>query len=377
MSQKSGLHRVRTWPRWTVILIGLGLAGLAIVLGLFLDQAVKALSADVPEPTPTMPTIAYSGALTESCDSCHFSLAALEASASDPEKAEIYLIEPESIATPHGRLGCIACHGGNGDAEGKESAHQGLVADMTAQQPEMCLICHDDMPSEIPGDRLRVPHGLLVEAIEQGVPCGVHCSDCHGGVGHGFDPLSGEKFCSMAVCLDCHQDQHLEIQMADCDACHLAPHSVPTPMPCSDCHTSTEVWNQVESGVHPVALLGKHGETSCFQCHQYPDFAGLGSECSDCHETGHANLGASDCAQCHDPAATWDAVSPTWDGHAEIWDQYKGAHLQVACAGCHFETYFDLDPDCAGCHDVPDSHASDRSSIDCIGCHQADQTWEP
>jgi hypothetical protein len=377
MSQKPGLERVRTWPRWTIILIGLGLAALAVVLGLFVDRAVKALSSDVPEPTPTMPTIAYSGALTDTCDSCHFALPALEASASDPGKAAAYLIEAESIATPHGRLGCIACHGGDGEAEDMEGAHQGLVADMTAQQPEMCLICHDDMPSEIPGDRLRVPHGLLVEAIEQGVPCGVHCSDCHGGVGHGFDPLSGEKFCSMTVCLDCHQDQQLEIQMADCDACHLAPHSVPTPMPCSDCHTSTEVWNQVESVIHPVALLGRHGETSCFQCHQYPDFAGLGSECSDCHEPSHADLGTSDCAQCHDPAGTWDAVNPTWDEHAEVWEQYKGEHLKVACAGCHFETYFDLDPDCTGCHDVPDSHAGDRSSIDCVQCHQADQTWEP
>jgi hypothetical protein len=49
----------------------------------------------------------------------------------------------------------------------------------------------------------------------------------------------------------------------------------------------------------------------------------------------------------------------------------------VACAGCHFETYSDLDPDCAGCHAVPDSHAGERSSVDCVECHQADQTWEP
>jgi hypothetical protein len=353
------------------------LAGLAIVLGLFLDQAVKALNSDVPEPTPTMPTIAYSGAITESCDRCHFSLPALEASASDPDNAAAYLIEPESIATPHGRLGCIACHGGDGDAEGKESAHQDLVADMTAQEPETCLICHQDMPSEIPGDRLRVPHGLLVEAIEQGVPCGVHCSDCHGGVGHGFDPVSGEKFCSMTVCLDCHQDSRLAIQMADCDACHLGPHDTALAILCSDCHTSTEVWKPVTWAGHPTSLPGKHGETSCFLCHRYPDFGGLSSECRDCHETGHADWGASDCAQCHDPAATWDAMSSTWDGHAELWDQYKGSHLRVACAGCHFETYSELDPDCAGCHTVPDSHGSERSSVDCVECHQADETWKP
>jgi hypothetical protein len=377
MSQKSGLQRTRTWPRWTIIPIGLGLAALAIVVGLFLEQAVKALNGDGPEPAPTMPTIAYSGALADACHDCHFALPALQASATDPDRAAEYLIEPESIATPHGRLGCIACHSGDGEAEDKESAHQGLVADMTAQEPETCLICHQDMPSEIPGDRLRVPHGLLVEAIEQGVPFGVHCSDCHGGVGHGFDPVSGEKFCSMTVCLDCHRDSHLEIQMADCGACHLGPHGVAMAIPCSDCHTSTEVWKQVAWAEHPIPLPGKHGETSCFLCHQYPDFGGLGSECRDCHEAGHADWGGSDCGQCHDPATTWDAVSPTWDEHAELWDQYKGSHLQVTCAGCHFETYSELDSDCAGCHTVPDSHDSERSSVDCVECHQADETWKP
>jgi hypothetical protein len=368
MSQKSGLHRIRTWPRWTVILIGLGLAGLAIVLGLLLQQAVDALSPAKPEPTPTMPTIAYSGALQDSCHNCHFSLSALEASASDPEDAAAYLIEPESIVTPHGRLGCIACHAGEGEAEDKEGAHQGLVADMTAQGPETCLICHQDMPNEIPGDRLRVPHGVIIEGIERGTPCGVHCSDCHGGVGHGFDPLSGEKFCSMTVCVDCHKDMNLKIQMTDCVACHLGPHQVATSFACSDCHTSTEVWKQVALSNHPAPLLGKHSQTPCFQCHQYPDFEGLSNACSDCHLPAHdADWGTGDCAQCHDPAATWDVTSPSWDGHK---------HLEVSCAGCHFETYSGLAPDCGGCHTVPDSHDEARRSSDCVECHQADEAWE-
>ncbi len=376
MSQKSGLHRIRTWPRWSIILIGLGLAGLAVVLGLFLEQAVDALSPTKPEPTPTMPTIAYSGALQDNCHNCHFSLTALQASASDPNDAAAYLIEPESIVTPHGRLGCIACHAGQAKAENKESAHQGLVVDMTAQRPETCLICHQDMPTEIPGDRLRVPHGLIIEGIEQGTPCDVHCSDCHGGVGHGFDPLSGEKFCSMTVCVGCHRDRDLDIHMTDCIACHLGPHKVATSFACSACHTSTEVWRQVTLGNHPVPLLGKHGQTPCFRCHQYPDFKGLSSTCSDCHLSAHTDYGGGDCEQCHDPASTWQAVSPKWDGHADVWDQYKGEHVEVACAGCHFETYSGLDPDCGECHTAPDSHDDARRSIGCVECHQADRTWE-
>lgn len=375
MSQGFGLRRIREWPRWTIIPIGIGLAGLAIVLGLLLEPVAGALSPVEVEPTPTMPTIAYSGAHDEGCHDCHFSLPALQASAADPAMAESYLIESESVVTPHGKLGCIACHGGDGHAEDMETAHQGLMADMSAQEPEKCLICHQGLPSEIPGDRLRVPHGLILDAIEQGNPCDVHCSDCHGGVGHGFDPLSGEKFCSMTVCWDCHQERSLDVQMADCDACHVGPHDVPTTFTCNDCHTSTEVWAQLDLGIHPVPLLGKHGETACFQCHRYPNFEGLNNVCTDCHESGHTDLGEPDCTQCHDPGATWDMAASEWDGHADRWDQYKGEHLKVACAGCHFESYAGLDPNCSTCHKVPDSHSDGRSEGDCTTCHQADRPW--
>jgi hypothetical protein len=375
MSQKLSLRRIRKWPRWTIIPIGLGLAGLAIVLGLLLEPAADALSPVQVEPTPTMPAIAYSQGLSDGCHNCHFSLSALQTSAAFPDTAEGYLIGAESIVTPHGRLGCLACHGGDGEAEDKEGAHQGLVADMTAQDPEKCVICHEDLPNEIPGDQLRVPHGTIMDGIKQGAPCDVHCSDCHGGVGHGFDPVSGEKFCSMSVCLECHQERNLEIQMADCDGCHIGPHDVASSLTCNDCHTSTDVWQEVSLGIHPVSLPGMHGEMACFKCHQYPNFKGLNNVCTDCHLSGHSGWGDHDCAGCHDSGATWDMVASTWDGHTDHWDQYKGEHLKVTCAGCHFETYTGIDPNCDTCHSTPDSHEDGRSGGDCTNCHQADQPW--
>lgn len=376
MSPKLFLRRMRRWPRWTIIPIGLVLAALAIILGLILEPAGYALSPVVVEPTPTMPTVAYSEGLSDSCHDCHFSLAALEASASDASTAATYLIEEESIVTPHGRLGCLACHSGDGQAADKEAAHAGLVADMSAEDPEMCVICHQDLPDEIPQDRLRVPHGQLIAHIEEGSPCDVHCSDCHGGVGHGFDPLSGEKFCSMTVCLDCHQERSLDVQMADCDACHLGPHDVAVSLTCNDCHTSVEVWSEVDLGIHPVELPGQHGEVACFTCHQYPNFKGLNNVCTDCHLSGHGDWGDHDCAQCHDPGGTWDMTGSTWDGHAEHWDQYKGKHLEVSCQGCHFAGYQDMDSSCDACHATPDSHDDGRGNAECTACHQADEAWD-
>ena len=374
MSQKLSLRSIRKWPRWTIIPLTLGLAGLAIVLGLLLVSVSVAVSPTYVEPEPTMPAIAYSEGKSDGCHDCHFSLTALQGSAVEPDRAEEYLIEPESMVTPHGKLGCLACHGGDGGAADKEAAHQGLVADMSTQDPEKCVICHQDLPNEIPGDRLRVPHGLIVERIAQGEPCDVHCSDCHGGVGHGFDPVSGETFCSMTICLDCHQERSLDIQMADCDACHLGPHDVATSLTCNDCHTSTETWEEVALGIHPVVLPGHHGELACFQCHQHPNFKGLNNVCTDCHDSGHTGWGDHDCAGCHDAGATWDLVASTWDGHVEHWDQYKGQHLKVSCSGCHFAGY-DLDPSCSTCHRVPESHVGGRDEVDCVQCHQADQPW--
>ncbi|MFC2029496.1 hypothetical protein ACFLWA_02065 [Chloroflexota bacterium] len=375
MSPKLILRRIRMWPRWTIIPLSLGLAAFAVLLGLVLETAADALSPVEVVPEATMPTIAYSGGEVTGCQDCHFSLSAIQGSAGDAAPAEAYLIEPESAVTPHGQLGCIACHGGDGEAGDKEAAHEDLVADMSAEEPEKCLICHEDLPDEIPGDRLRVPHGIIVERIESGEQCDVHCSDCHGGVGHGFDPVSGESICSMAVCLDCHQDKQLDIQLTDCDGCHLGPHDVATSLTCNDCHTSTEVWQQVELAIHPAPLPGKHGETRCFQCHQYPDFKGLNVVCTDCHLSGHTGWGDGDCEQCHDPGGLWSFEGSSWDGHAERWDQYRAEHLKVTCKGCHFEGYMGLDPSCSTCHTVPEDHSDGRGAVACTSCHQADQPW--
>ncbi len=375
MSSRLGLRKIRRWPRWTIIPIGILLAVVAIVLGLVLESASLAVAPGQVEPAPTLPVINYSRTESHGCHDCHVSLPALRASADDPTTAEEYLIEPESVMTPHGTLGCGACHGGNGEAEDKETAHQGLIADMSVEAPSQCLICHRDLPDEIPGDRLRTPHKMVVDGILHGEPGQVFCSDCHGGVGHGFDPVSGNQVCSMSVCLDCHEERNLDVQMTDCDACHIGPHDVAGSLTCNDCHTSTEVWEEVDTNIHPFPLEGKHAETACFDCHQFPNFKGLNNTCTDCHEPGH-EWGDHDCAECHDPGTTWDLTAQSWDGHVAYWDQYKGQHTELACAACHFGTYENLDASCDTCHSAPDTHLEDKYAGDCVECHQADQAWE-
>lgn len=368
------LRRVRRWPRWFIIPVGIILAALAVVLGLLIEPAADALSPGEVEPTPTLLAVHYSRTLSDGCHDCHVSLPALRASAEDPSAAETVLIEPESVMTAHGTLGCVACHAGNGEAEDKETGHEGLIVDISRDEPEQCIICHADLPVEIPGDRLRVPHEIVSDWIVHGEPGILFCSDCHGGVGHGFDPVSGEVACSMTVCLDCHEAWNLEVQMTDCDACHIGPHDVAASLTCNDCHSSTLVWHEIDLGIHPVPLEGQHGEVSCFGCHQYPNFKGLNNVCADCHLSGHPGWGEGDCAECHDPGGTWSFSGEVWPGHVERWDQYKGAHLDVSCAGCHFDGYEGTESSCDACHMRPEEHDSDAFD-NCVQCHQADQPW--
>jgi hypothetical protein len=377
MSHRPGPRNVRRWPRWAVIPLGLSLTGLVILLGMLLESAGHALRPVQVESTPTMPAVGYGRSVSEACQNCHFSLEALQTSAADVAHAEAYLIEPLSIHTVHGSLGCVACHQGEGEAEDKETAHSGLIRDISRSQPEQCVICHRDLPEQIPGDELLTPHQIVESKIQHGEQGDLFCSDCHGGVGHGFDPVSGEVTCSMMVCVRCHADEgecaachqssETGVQMTGCTVCHEGPHDVADRLTCPCCHTSFETWREIETSIHPVELPGAHGETQCFECHEWPNFEGLHYVCADCHESGHADWGGYDCVECHDPAATWNAVASTWDRHIEYWDMYKGDHREVECQGCHFETYTELDSSCDACHSLPDTH--DANSTQCWLCH--------
>lgn len=380
MARRFNLKVPKTLPRWSVVPVGLALAAFAVALGLVLEPAGYALSPSKEVPTPTIPAVAYGRSISESCQTCHFSLDLLEASAQDPATANAYLIQPHTMQTPHGSLGCVACHHGKGDQSEKDAAHEGLVADISETHPEQCIICHQDLPTQTEENALRIPHELISNWIAHGEPGTLFCSDCHGGVGHGFDPVSGETTCPMDVCIDCHakQDECSQChqsgdltgeptgEMVGCEVCHDGPHDVVTYMVCSCCHTSVTDWAEIHPDSHPIELVGRHAETHCFECHTFPNFNGLRYICTDCHESGH-DWGDDDCTECHDPGATWDLVASTWDKHADFWDMYKGDHLLVACSGCHFETYTGLDPNCDTCHLLPESH--EASYTECWLCH--------
>ncbi len=342
------------WPKWTLIPLALGLVVLIIMVSLVLEPLGQALAPGTT-PTPTLSFINYARPLSDQCENCHFDQQALAASAESAEKAETAYIERASLETPHGQLGCITCHSGTASETDKEEAHQDLVEDLSETHPQDCLLCHRDLPDQIPEDHLRTPHGRVVNAVWEGSACGVLCSDCHGQVGHGFDPVTGEIICPMTVCLDCHLERKLEAHLSDCNTCHVGPHDVAQAMSCKDCHVSTDTWKETQLGVHPVELTGNHATVDCFDCHNRPNFKGLDYVCSDCHERLH-EFGNDDCVLCH-----------TTVGWAESADALVAGATAIPHPVLERE-------DCRSCHGVvgqqpiPDDHKG-RTNDTCQICH--------
>ncbi len=285
-------------PRWIVIPICIGLALVTILVGLALEPVAQAIAPQAPPtPPPTTPTyihLTYAASQSHECIACHLDAERLRSMVETEEELRRALISAADMGSPHASLGCITCHRGVGGTEDTVLAHQGVVRDPSFSYFYECLICHSDLPDEIPEDRLRTPHSIVAHSVENDVAC----SDCHGAVGHGFDPLSGETLCSMSVCLECHTARQLDVQLEDCNACHIGPHDVG--LTCGDCHVSVERWNATQLAVHPVELTGWHAQTDCFECHDWPDFGGLRYVCADCHNRPH-DFGSDQCETCHTP----------------------------------------------------------------------------
>jgi Ni/Fe-hydrogenase subunit HybB-like protein len=342
-------HKPVGWRRQTTIPV----AGVMIVLTplvvIGLQPMVRVHAARVePSPTPLVQSIRE----LEDCRDCHTSPAALTEAGAAQQDLRRLVVEPHDSSTPHGQLDCVTCHHGNGSAGDLESIHTRVIADPSMGDAEMCLACHHDLPEEFPQDRLRTPH----DEVTHGQTTDVYCSDCHGGVGHGFDPVSGGVICSMTACIDCHRDRQLDSQLTDCDACHISPHEPIPAMDCNACHQSTDEWQGVEVGTHPVELVGKHAEVQCFDCHQQPDVT---YECARCHHPPDAAHYGSACEECHTPTSFQEVNLPA---HPV---ELVGAHQTVGCKECHVEGQATLAYVCSACHQRPENHASGE----CSACH--------
>jgi Ni/Fe-hydrogenase subunit HybB-like protein len=339
------------WSRRAVVFVGGALSLVTVAVVLLLQPMTQARAS---KSLTTATSTQIQSPQRASCLPCHQDSVALEASGATADKLPLLTIEPQPPETPHGRLDCVTCHYGDGTTEDLEAAHDGIMSDPTKGEARLCQACHSDLPQVFPQDRLRTPH----DAVTHGQMADVSCSDCHGGVGHGFDPVSGDIICPMGVCIDCHVTRQLDSELTDCAACHITAHEPAPAMRCNACHQSTEVWTEMKAAAHSLDLTGGHSEVECLDCH-----GGLTLEeeyhCADCHQPPGRTHYSGRCEDCHTPANFKDAQLS--DHPVAL----VGAHQNVACASCHAEGHPSPKYICSDCHQRPENHLPGPCNI----CH--------
>ena len=264
---------------------------------------------------------------------------------------------------------CAACHG-DGVYKGK---------------PTVCVSCHrkDYDAVTLP------PHVTLGYSTV--------CGDCHTSMttwkGAAFDhqlfpfPLTGAH---LAVsCTGCHADNVFKGKSTACASCHQTQYantknpshaSAGFPTTCESCHT-TASWTTgaFDHSATSFPLQGAHATASCASCHGDGVYRGKSTACISCHRSQYdaavpSHSGFSTvCADCHTSMTTWQGAA---FNHQIFPFPLTGAHLAVACSGCHADNvYKGKSTACASCHQdryaatTNPAHAAAGFSTSCESCH--------
>jgi hypothetical protein len=223
-------------------------------------------------------------------------------------------VNPQFVATDHGKIGCTGCHGGDATRDDQDAAHQGL-----RNADDTCKACHEDIAKK-------------------------HATSLHNtlnGMVHALKLRSGEE--------NFHKLNPM--WEADCQTCHAS---------CSDCHLTLP--KAVGGGLIKGHELFKRPpmKDTCAVCHgsraggEYlGNFHGVkpdvhfeaGMHCLDCHKNDmHGDgqtytsrwkvAGKPECTDCHDALPNDRAKA------------HSDRHVKVSCQACHGQPY----QNCFSCH---------------------------
>lgn len=214
------------------------------------------------------------------------------------------------------------------------------------------------------------------------------CGDCHSTGGwktttHFDHALTGFTLLgahARVECGLCHVDSAVSKRLAhDCTSCHQQddPHRGSMGEDCAQCHVESD-WKTARFDHQQTgfALLGKHAEASCGDCHKTRgDYRGAPNTCKGCHAADDRHRGTlgDRCDSCHD-SRRWQQA-PGFD-HSRTRFTLVGGHLRSDCKACHVDaTHFrDTRMECVDCHRQDDSHQG-RNGLQCGDCHDA-RDWK-
>jgi hypothetical protein len=249
----------------------------------------------------------------------------------------------------------------------------------------LCASCHEDPHrGEFGADCARchrsrsfIDHAGMVRAHQltrfplTGGHAGLDCESCHPPAAQGR-----MQFVNTEVeCMTCHANAYRNTASPDHAAAGF-------PVECQVCHTPV-AWNPARFDHARTAfpLSGAHRTALCAGCHGDGIYRGKSTDCVSCHraeydrttDPGHAGAGFPlTCASCHGTTRWTDA---RFD-HAGTRFPLAGAHVAVACAGCHGDgIYRGKSTDCVSCHRADydgttgPPHAAAGFALACANCH--------
>ena len=173
----------------------------------------------------------------------------------------------------------------------------------------------------------------------------------------------------------------------ECASCHEDYHQKTLPNNCANCHVTDAFApaSKFDHGQADFALVGKHKEVACQECHQkeirrgkdFQVFTGLEfANCSSCHTDVHENNLGTDCKQCHTEESFTSLSQIKRFNHNQTHFPLKGAHQRINCAACHkmdsepariFQDRVGVRPnECNTCHE--DVHEG-KFGNKCVDCH--------
>jgi len=283
------------------------------------------------------------------------------------------LVMPGNVISGHADIEseCTSCH---------------KVFDKSGQSG-LCMQCHDKIADDV---RTSAGfHGLYPDARES------KCTSCHTdhrgrdadiidfdeqSFDHGYSDFELIGAHTEVECADCHaEDKKFREAPGGCNDCHSDDdvHRQTLGTACADCHNSMD-WKDVtfDHDATGYALLGKHAETACLDCHEDATYKGAPTTCYGCHEKDDAHDGRSgkECDNCHNPRDWHDS---SFDHERDTAFPLEGKHAQLSCDDCHSPEPFqdELDMECVSCHLEDDQHEG-HNGAECSTCHNAEDWAE-
>ena len=300
----------------------------------------------------------HKGGLGVKCADCHNEKSWKEVAAFDHDKTRF------ALTGKHDDVKCADCH--------KTREYR--------ETPRTCIGCHKKDDESNKGHKGQF---------------GTGCEKCHDTKGwkpqtfrHDVDtkyPLRGKH--RDVKCTDCHTTPLYRTKTAtECVACHKKDDDGPKGhkgnlgRDCAACHTERD-WKEPAKFDHDkarFALLGKHVDVKCTDCHKTAEYRDAPSDCYSCHKKDdkHERTLGEKCADCH-AERSWKDTQGLFV-HDRTRFPLRNAHAakKVECKGCHrdLKSLRDTARDCLSCHKKDDKHEGTLGAR-CEQCHD-DAKWK-